>query len=63
MAGLYDRYIRLTDHACKKKDYIACHQEKTTTCILHVVPIATHTPVRLKSMEKAKKLKEKKGHK
>ena len=26
-----------------KTDYAACHPRKTTTYILHVVPISTHT--------------------
>ena len=43
-----------------KTDYTACHPRKTTTYILHVVPIATHTHVRRKSIGKKNKKKEKK---
>ena len=58
--------------APEKNDYTACHQEKTTTYILHVVPITTHTHVRLKSIgnkkrkeqnRKSKKKKRKKQEK
>ena len=35
-----------------KTDYTACHPRKTTTCILHVVPITTHTHDRPKSIRK-----------
>ena len=45
--------------ATENMDYPACHPEKTTTYILHVIPITTHTYVRLKSIGK-KKRKEKK---
>ena len=41
-------YVSLT--APEKIDYTGCHQEKTTTHILHVVPITTHTHVRFKSI-------------
>ena len=41
-------------------DHNACYPEKTTTYILHVVPITNHTHVRLKSLGK-KKGKERKG--
>ena len=37
-----------------KTDYTACHPRKTTTYILHVVPITTHTHDRLKSIRKSK---------
>ena len=43
-----------------KPDYIACHQRKTTTYTLHVVPITTHTHDRRKSIGKKKKRKENK---
>ena len=43
-----------------KTDYTACHPRKTTTCILHVVPITTHTHDRRKSIGKKKQRKEKK---
>ena len=49
-----------------KTDYTACHQRKTTTHILHVVPIATHThDRRSKSIgkEETKQRKEDKGKK
>ena len=35
-----------------KTDYIACHPRKTTTYILRVAPITTHTPDRRKSIGK-----------
>ena len=41
-----------------KIDYTACHPRKTTTYILHVVSITTHTHDRRKSVEK--KIKERK---
>ena len=41
-------------------DYTACHPRKTTTYILHVVPITTHTHDRRKSIGKKKQGKEKK---
>ena len=44
--------------APENTDYIACHPEKTTTYILHVVSITTHTHVRLSPIGK-KKRKEK----
>ena len=43
-----------------KYDYTACHPRKTTTYILHVVPITTHTHDRCKSIGKKKRRKEKK---
>ena len=43
-----------------KTDYTACHQRKSTTYILHVVPITTHTHDRRKSIGKKKQRKEKK---
>ena len=54
MPGLYlvhtSHYSRL-----EKTDYTACHPKKTTTYILHVVSITTHTHVRLKSMGNKKR--------
>ena len=41
-----------------KTDYTACHPRKTTTYILHVVPISTHTHDRHKSIGKTKQRKE-----
>ena len=41
--------------APEKNDYTTCHPEKTTTCILHVVPITKHTHVRLESIGKTKR--------
>ena len=46
--------------ASRKTDYTACHSRKTTTYILHVVPITTHTHDRRKSIGKKKQRKEKK---
>ena len=48
-----------------KTDYTACHPRKTTTYILHVVPINTHTHDRRKSIgkEETKRRKEDKGKK
>ena len=48
-----------------KPDYTACHPRKTTTYILHVVPITKHTHDRRKSIgrKETKKLKENKGKK
>ena len=43
-----------------KTDYTACHPRKTTTYILHVVSITTHTHDRRKSIGK-KRNKEKKS--
>ena len=43
-----------------KTDYTACYPGKTTTYILRVVPITTHTHVRLKSVGKKKQREEKK---
>ena len=40
--------------------YTACHPRKTTTYILHVVSITTHTHDRRKSVGKKKQRKEKK---
>ena len=37
-----------------KTDFTACHPRKTTTYILHVVPITTHTHDRRKSIGKKK---------
>ena len=47
----------------EKTVYTACHPEKTTTYMLHAVPITTHTHVRRKSIRKkeTKKRKEEKG--
>ena len=42
-----------------KTDYTACHPRKTTTYILHVVPITTHTHDRRKLFGKKKQRKEK----
>ena len=52
--------------APEKADYTVCHPGKTTTCIIHVVPITTHTHVRRESIGKKKqrkkeKIKERKG--
>ena len=44
-----------------KPDYTACHPRNTTTCILHVVPITSHTHDRRKSIGKNKQ--ERKEHK
>ena len=41
-----------------KTYYTACHPGKITTCILHAVPITTHTNGRRKSNGKKKKRKE-----
>ena len=41
-------------------DYTACHPRKTTTYILNVVSITTHTHDRRKSIGKKKRRKEKK---
>ena len=46
-----------------KTDYTACHPRKTTTCILHVVPITMHTHDRHKSIEKRNQRKEKRKEK
>ena len=48
-----------------KTDYTACHPRKTTTYILQVVPITTHTHDRRKSTGKkeTKERKEEKGNK
>ena len=43
--------------APEKTDYTACHLEKTTTYILHVVPITTRTHVRRESIGNTKKEK------
>ena len=42
-----------------KTNYTACHPRKTTTHILHVVSITTHTHNRRKSMVKKKQTKRK----
>ena len=46
-----------------KTDFTACHPRKTTTYILHVVPITTHTHDRRKSIGKkeTKKITEDEG--
>ena len=44
-----------------KTDYTACHSRKTTTYILHVVPITTRTHDRRKSVGKKKTRKRKEG--
>ena len=41
----------------RKNDYTACHRRKTTTYILHLVPITTHTHDRRKSIGKKKRRK------
>ena len=46
--------------ASGKTGYTACHSRKTTTYILHIVPITTHTHDRGKSIGKKKQRKEKK---
>ena len=46
--------------APEKTDYTSCHPRKTTTYILHVVSIATHTHDGRKSIGKKKQRKEKK---
>ena len=46
--------------APEKTGYTACHPRKTTTYILHVIPINTHTHDRLKSIGKKKQRKERK---
>ena len=43
--------------APEKNDYTACHPEKSTMYILHVVFITTHTHVRLMSIRKDKENK------
>ena len=43
-----------------KTDYTACRPRKTTTYILHVVPIITHTHDRRKSTGKKRNRKQKK---
>ena len=45
--------------APENTDYTGCHPENTTTYILHVVPITTHTHIRLESTGKKKKKKRK----
>ena len=50
-------YVSLLAHG--KTDYTACHPRKTTTYILHVVPITTHTHDRRKSIGEKKQRKEK----
>ena len=44
----------------EKPTYTACHPRKTTTYILHAVPITTHRHDRRKSIGKKKQRKEKK---
>ena len=57
-------YMRLaTRCAPVKNDYTACHPGKATTYVLHVVPITTHTPVRLKSNGRKETKKEEKSKK
>ena len=46
--------------AARKTDYAACHPRKTTTYILHVVPITARTRDRRKSTGKKKQRREKK---
>ena len=46
--------------APEKTDYTACNPRKTTTYILHVVPITTHTHNRRKSIGKKGQRKENK---
>ena len=46
--------------APEKTDYTACHPRKSTTYILHVVPITTHTHDRRKSIGKKKQRNENK---
>ena len=46
--------------APRKTGYTACHPRKTTTFILHVVPITTHMHDRRKSSGKKKQRKDKK---
>ena len=43
-----------------KTDHTACHPRKTTTYILHAVPITTHTHDRRESTGKKKQIIEKK---
>ena len=45
----------------EKNDYTACCTGKTTTFILHGVPITTHMHVRLKSIGKNRNKKRKEG--
>ena len=48
-----------------KTDFTTCHPGKTTTYILNVVPITTHTHVRHKSIgekrNRGNKIRERKG--
>ena len=46
-----------------KTDYTTCHPRKTTTYILHVVSITTHTHIRRKSIGKKKQTKKRKERK
>ena len=46
-----------------KIDYTACHPGKTTTYILLVVPVTTHTHVRRKSIGNKKQRKERRERK
>ena len=52
-----DGYVSLL--APGKTDYTACHPRKTTTSILHVVPITTHTHDRRKTIGKKETRKDK----
>ena len=54
-----DEYVSLL--APGKTDQTACHTGKTTTYILHVVPITTHTHVRHKSIGKKNRKESEKG--
>ena len=52
-----DAYVSLL--ALGQTDYTACHPRKTTTYILHVVPITTHTHDRRKSIGRKNLVKKK----
>ena len=54
--------VRTSHYSCLEKmtTYTACHSRKTTTYILHVVSITTHTHDRRKSIGKNKRRREKK---
>ena len=55
MCHVYTWCIRLITRAWKNRlNYTACHPRKTTTYILHVVSITTHTHDRRKSIGKKK---------
>ena len=47
-----------TSHYSRETDYTACHPRKSTTYVLHVVPITTHTHDRRKSIGEKKQIKE-----